>query len=94
MTRRTWVGTILIVVLALLGIKLATGSGVTSLRSLHSEPAATPPADPVVIVEGGKVYHRPGCTYLHGERKVVSAADAVQMGYTPCVRCLKEILPH
>ena len=93
MTRRTWIGTILIVLLALLGLRLAAGSGETALRSLHGEPAATAAPERVVIVAGGKVYHRPGCTYLHGEGKAASAADAVQQGYTPCVRCLKEILP-
>lgn len=94
MTSRTWVGTILIVVLALLGLKLAASTGAVSLRSQHSEPAVTMPAEQVLIVEGGKVYHRQGCTYLHGEARLVPAADAVRLGYAPCVRCLHEILPH
>ena len=94
MTRRTWIGTILIVVLALLGLKLAGRSGAAPLRSEHSEPATTLPAEPVAIADDGKLYHRPGCHYLHGQAKLVSAAEAVQLGYTPCVRCLEEILLH
>jgi hypothetical protein len=61
----------------------------TPLRSAHSQPArGTSPAPVVVVTAEGKVFHRDGCTFIHGPAVSESAEQAIARGYTPCTRCL------
>jgi hypothetical protein len=62
------------------------------LRSEHSRPAAHAPERMLAIVGRGKLFHDPACTYLHGKAHMVSAEEAVRLGYTPCPRCMKPAL--
>jgi hypothetical protein len=67
------------------------------LRSEHAQPPHNiPPALIVALSTEGKVFHVPGCKYLHkhdGESlQMMTAADALEEGYVPCSRCLRQYL--
>jgi hypothetical protein len=67
------------------------------LRSEHAQPPHNiPPALMVALSTDGKVFHVPGCKYLHkrdGESpQLMTAADALKEGYVPCPRCLRQYL--
>jgi hypothetical protein len=63
---------------------------VRALRTAHSEPSHVVPAQPVIVTAAGKVFHREGCTFIHGPAVTESGAQAVAEGYTPCTRCLPQ----
>jgi hypothetical protein len=53
------------------------------------------PADlAVVAVSDGKIFHVPGCRFIHDKDKLqaMTAGEALKEGYAPCVRCLKKYL--
>lgn len=65
------------------------------LRSAHAQPGAgVPPEMTVVMAEDGKIFHVPGCRFIHDPATVrtITAQSAIREGYTPCVRCLKKYL--
>jgi len=67
------------------------------LRSHLALPAqGIPPTLRVVVSDDGKVFHVPGCKYLHkhddDNPTLMTAADALRKGYAPCVRCLRQYL--
>jgi|SRR5215470_16181446 len=67
------------------------------LRSALAKPPHGVPASLIVAVcEEGKVFHVPGCKYLHKRDdespRMMTAADALRQGYAPCVRCLRQYL--
>jgi hypothetical protein len=67
------------------------------LRSHLALPAqGIPPTLMVVVSDDGKVFHVPGCKYLHKHDNenptLMTAADALRKGYAPCVRCLRQYL--
>lgn len=78
------------------GFELAKSSGMPPvLRSEHAEPGKHVPPDLIVIVaEDGKTFHRAGCPFIHDAAKAeaISARAAIQQGYAPCVRCMKQYL--
>ena len=90
MAGRTWIATLLLVLAAVCALFSARGDVV--LRSQHSRPAIHLPEQMVVVTEQGKIFHRPGCKYIHGTPKTESAAQAAADGYTPCTRCLPELM--
>ncbi|HEX8815702.1 MAG TPA: zf-HC2 domain-containing protein [Terriglobales bacterium] len=53
-----------------------------------------PPDLPVVVASAGSTFHVPGCKYMHDKTglRTITAAEASQEGYTPCVRCMKKYL--
>ena len=61
-------------------------------QSAHS----IPPALMVAVSTGGRVFHVPGCKYLHkreGESpELMTASNAMKEGYVPCARCLRQYL--
>lgn len=68
-----------------------------NVRSLLAKPPHGVPASLMVAVcDDGKVFHVPGCKYLHKHDdenpKMMTAAEALREGYTPCVRCLRQYL--
>jgi predicted anti-sigma-YlaC factor YlaD len=69
-------------------------SGKPELRSEHAQPGTgIPPGMMVVISVDGKTLHVPGCRFIHDKVvRTVAASVAIQEGYTPCVRCMKEFL--
>ena len=62
----------------------------TPLRSAHSEPSHLVPDQPVIVTEAGKVFHREGCTFIHGPAVTEPGDKAIAAGYTPCTRCLPQ----
>jgi hypothetical protein len=59
------------------------------VRCRHSRPATGTPPDVVAVTAQGAVFHRPGCTYVHGPVRLETGVAATASGYTPCTRCLK-----
>jgi hypothetical protein len=71
------------------------GSTELELRSEHARYGIHIPADlAVVAVADGKIFHVPGCRFIHDKDKLqaMTASQALQEGYAPCVRCLKKYL--
>jgi len=63
------------------------------LLSEHAQPGRNiPPEMLVVVSEGAKEFHRPGCDVIHNKDKVrtLTAKEAIREGYVPCVRCLRK----
>jgi hypothetical protein len=65
------------------------------LRSQHAEPAKDIPPDMVVVVSSGaKLFHVPGCEFIHDKasERTLTAKEAMREGYVPCPRCLRQYL--
>jgi Putative zinc-finger len=67
------------------------------VRSKLAQPAHNiPPALMVAVSTDGRLFHVPGCRYLHkheGESpELMTAANAMKEGYAPCSRCLRQYL--
>jgi hypothetical protein len=64
-------------------------------KSILAPPANNiPPELQVVVSNGSKVFHVPGCPFIHdknSERKML-AKEAILEGYSPCPRCLRQYL--
>jgi Putative zinc-finger len=64
-------------------------------RSILAVPASHIPPDlHVVVSDGSKVFHVPGCAYIHDKasERSLTAKQAIQQGYVPCSRCLRQYL--
>ena len=59
------------------------------LRSPHSEPARSAPAQ-VAVTDSGKLFHSPDCPLIHGPARLESGRHAIELGFTPCTRCLPD----
>lgn len=93
MAKRFWIYLALTLVIISCGWLWARAHAAQAvLRSEHSEPAVTMPAQMVAIVPEGKQFHDPSCRYLHGKPQMVPAEQAVKMGYTPDPRCMRRAL--
>jgi hypothetical protein len=90
MSRRVWTSSLVAIVAAaaVVAISAAIYAGTPRLRTQHARPAIHLPAGAIVVTAQGKVFHRPGCPYIHGPAHPISAEDAVREGYTPCTRCI------
>jgi hypothetical protein len=67
----------------------------SDLRSDMARSGFHIPADLVVVaVDDGKIFHVPGCRFIHDKDKLqtMNAGEALKEGYAPCVRCLKKYL--
>jgi len=78
------------------GVRIASSLAVPPpLLSEHAQPGRDIPADMVVVVSAGaKDFHVPGCGFIHDKNKerTLTAREAIQQGYVPCVRCLRKYL--
>jgi hypothetical protein len=78
------------------GVRVASSVTVPHpMLSGHAQPAYDIPPDMVVVVsEGAKDFHRPGCPAIHHQKqeRTLTAQDAIREGYVPCVRCLRKYL--
>ncbi len=87
---------------ALISGSLAVASSVASsqaaMRSEHAQPGQEIPAGLTVLVsEYGKVFHIASCRFIHakeGKARSMSAQEAIEEGYVPCVRCLGKYVSH
>ena len=69
--------------------------GAVEFRSEQAKYKAHIPADlKVVAVADGKIFHVPGCRFIHDKDKLeaMTADEALRQGYAPCVRCLRQYL--
>jgi hypothetical protein len=65
------------------------------IQSQHALPANNVPPDLVVVVSNGsRLFHVPGCKYIHDKasERTLTAKEAMQDGYVPCTRCLRQYL--
>jgi putative zinc finger protein len=65
------------------------------LLSEHAQPAHNIPPDmKVVVSEGARDFHVPGCEFIHNKDKerTLTAREAIREGYVPCVRCMRKYL--
>ena len=53
-----------------------------------------PPNLQVVVSDGSRVFHIPGCRYIHDKasERTLTAKEAIRQGYVPCSRCLRKYL--
>lgn len=65
------------------------------LQSEHAQQAHGIPPDMIVVVSSdAKLFHVPGCDFIHNkdtERKL-TAREAMREGYVPCLRCMRKYL--
>ena len=65
------------------------------LKSRHAEPGNNIPPDLTVVVSSGaRLFHVPGCSFIHDKasERTMTAKQAIQEGYMPCTRCLRQYL--
>jgi anti-sigma factor RsiW len=78
------------------GLKLAnTLSFKHPVKSILAAPGHDIPPDLVVVVSAGsKLFHVPGCPFIHDKatERTLTAKEAIQDGYVPCSRCLRQYL--
>lgn len=71
-------------------------SGGFNLKSEHARSTTQVPPDMTVIVsEDGKTFHGTSkCPFIHDKSRLqtISAGEAEQQGYAPCVRCMSSWL--
>ena len=48
----------------------------------------------VVVTADAKVFHVAGCGVIHNKEteRTLTAKEAMQQGYVPCLRCMREYL--
>jgi hypothetical protein len=78
------------------GLKLAnTLTFKHPVKSILAAPGHDIPPDLVVVVSAGsKLFHVPGCPFIHDKasERTLTAKQAIQDGYVPCSRCLRQYL--
>ena len=64
-------------------------------KSRLAEPGHDIPPDmKVVVSDGSKLFHVAGCPFIHDKatERTITAKEAMQDGYMPCSRCLRQYL--
>ena len=78
------------------GVRVANSLAVPRpLLSEHAQPGRDIPGDMVVVVSAdAKDFHVPGCDFFHNKDKerTLTAKEAMEQGYVPCVRCMRKYL--
>lgn len=91
-----WLVPVAAMVLIAGGVLLTNSlTGGRLMRSYHAEPANNIPPDLVVVVsDGSKLFHVPGCPFIHDKasERTTTAKEAMRDGYVPCTRCLRQYL--
>jgi hypothetical protein len=91
-----WLIPVAALVLIAGGVKLvSTFAFRPPAKSILAVPARDiPPNLQVVVSDGSKLFHVPGCKYIHDKasERTLTAKEAMQQGYAPCPRCLRQYL--
>jgi hypothetical protein len=91
-----WLVPVTAIALIVGGLKLANTFTFRNLiKSQHALPANNIPPDLVVVVSAGsKLFHVPGCKFIHDKasERTLTAKEAMRDGYVPCTRCLRKYL--
>ena len=77
------------------GSLIVTNGHANHLKSQHAPSARDIPPEMVVVVSSGaKLFHVPGCEFIHDKasERTLTAKEAMQEGYVPCPRCLRQYL--
>jgi hypothetical protein len=78
------------------GVRIASSLTVPHpMLSEHAQAGRNIPPDMLVVVsDGAKDFHAPGCGMIHNKDRAhtLLAKDAIQQGYVPCVRCMRKYL--
>jgi len=78
------------------GLRLANSLTVSyPMQSAHAQPGHDIPPDMLVVVSAdAKIFHVPGCDFIHNKGRVrtLTAKEAIQQGYVPCPRCMRKYL--
>lgn len=78
------------------GVRIASSrTAPHPLLSEHAQPARNIPPEMVVVISAdAKEFHVPDCEFIHNknQERTLTAKEAVQQGYVPCVRCLRKYL--
>ncbi len=98
-TRSLWIWVLAAAALIVGGLTLGS-SAIFRPPDIRSKLAQSgrkiPPELQVIVCDEGRVFHVPGCKYLHKHDdenpKTMTAEEALREGYTPCVRCLRQYL--
>ncbi len=73
-----------------------SSSGEPPISSKHARRAVkpVPPDLQVVVSKNGKLFHLAKCTFILNRRtsRTILASEAIQQGFTPCIRCLDKYL--
>jgi hypothetical protein len=84
--------------LALITGGLEVANSLTRTRPVQSPMAqfvhSIPPDMVVVVSTDAKLFHAPGCDFIHNKDKerTLTAKEAMQQGYAPCLRCMRKYL--
>jgi len=84
--------------LALFAGGLRVANSLTVARQLKSEHAQAghgiPPDMLVIVTADAKVFHVAGCGVIHNKttERTLTAREAMQQGYVPCLRCMRQYL--
>lgn len=91
-----WLVPVAALALIVFGLRAASSLTVTyPLKTEHAQPAHDIPPDMIVVVsQEAKVFHAPGCDYIHNKETVrtLTAKEAIREGYIPCLRCMRKYL--
>jgi hypothetical protein len=91
-----WLVPVAAIALIVGGLKLTnTFSFRHPVRSILAAPGhGIPPDMQVVVSSGSKVFHVAGCPFIHDKasERTITAKQAMQDGYVPCSRCLRQYL--
>ena len=91
-----WLVPVAALVLIAGGVRIASSLSVPRpLLSEHAQPGRDIPGDMIVVVSAGaKDFHVQGCDFIHDKNKerTLTAREAIQQGYIPCVRCMRKYL--
>src|SRR5271169_520427 len=66
-----------------------------AVKSEHAQPGRDiPPGMQVLVAADTRTFHVAGCSFIHNKDKLrtMTAKEAIQAGYVPCVRCLRKYL--
>lgn len=78
------------------GLRVASSLSVSpQLKSEHAQSGREIPPDMLVVVSAdAKIFHVPGCDFIHNKDKVrtLTAKEAMKEGYVPCLRCMRKYL--
>jgi methylphosphotriester-DNA--protein-cysteine methyltransferase len=95
-TWSAWLVPVAALVLITGGLEIASSlTNPHPMKSEHAQPAhGIPPDMQVVVSTDAKVFHVPGCDFIHNRDKVrrLTAKEAVEQGYIPCLRCMRKYL--
>jgi hypothetical protein len=91
-----WLVPVAAIALLVVGLKLTNSvSPRHPIKSQHAVPAKDIPPDMVVVVSSGaRLFHVPGCEFIHDKEseRTMTAKEAMREGYVPCPRCLRQYL--